>query len=190
MTHSGTRTIESPRLILRRFAAEDDRAMFENWASDKEVTKFLTWPAHGSVEVSKWVLGDWISHYGEENYYQWAIVPKMLGQPIGSIAGVRLEEATGVVEIGYCIGKNWWHQGYTSEALAAVIGFFFDEVDANRVEARHDVNNPNSGGVMRKCGMQFEGVQWKAGRNNQGICDVCVYSILREDRWMHYDQTG
>lgn len=181
MEHKGTKRIETPGLILRRFEAGDEGAMFHNWASDPEVTKFLSWPTHGSLEVSKWVVDDWISHYSEDNYYQWAIVPKGLGQPIGSMAGVRQEDAIGAVEIGYCIGKKWWHQGYTSEALAAVIGFFFDEVGMNRLEARHDANNPNSGAVMRKCGMRFEGLQRKAGRNNQGICDICVYGILRED---------
>ena len=52
MKHQGTKTIETPRLILRRFTLEDAPAMYRNWASDPEVTKFLTWPAHSSVEIS------------------------------------------------------------------------------------------------------------------------------------------
>lgn len=42
MKHQGTKTIETPRLILRRFTLEDAPAMYRNWASDPEVTKFLT----------------------------------------------------------------------------------------------------------------------------------------------------
>ncbi|MCI5861938.1 GNAT family N-acetyltransferase, partial [Bifidobacterium boum] len=41
MNHCGTYTIETKRLLLREFMVEDAEAMFQNWASDKEVTKFL-----------------------------------------------------------------------------------------------------------------------------------------------------
>ena len=182
MQHLGTLQIETQRLILRRFTLADAQAMYENWASDEDVTKYLTWPTHTNVGISAMVLQDWVSHYGEETYYQWAIVPKDVGMPIGSIAAVKLQEQIGAVEIGYCVGKNWWHQGYTSEALQAIIDFFLHLVEANRVEARHDANNPHSGGVMRKCGMTFEGRLRQADRNNQGICDACVYSILAYER--------
>lgn len=182
MKHLGTQKIETPRLILRRFTIEDAQPMFDNWASDPEVTKFLTWPAHGSVEVSQWVVNDWISHYEEDTFYQWAIVPKELDQPIGSISVVSRNDEAELVHIGYCIGKNWWHRGIMTETLQAVIDFFFDEVGVNRVETRHDPNNPNSGAVMRKCGMKYEGTLRQSDRNNQGICDAAWYGILREDR--------
>ena len=182
MKHSGTQRLETPRLLLRPFVLEDAAAMYANWASDPEVTKYLCWPTHASVEVSQAVLADWVSHYSEENYYQWAIVPKELGQPIGSIAAVRMNDRVGKVEIGYCIGQTWWHRGYMTEALSRVIGFFFGEVGANRVEACHDPRNPHSGAVMAKCGMAFEGTQRQAGTNNQGLCDLSWYAILAEDR--------
>lgn len=81
------------------------------------------------------------------------------------------------VEIGYCIGRKYWNKGITSEALASLIKFFFEEVEVKRVEARHDSNNPNSGKVMEKCGMKYEGKRIKADRNNTGICDVSLYGL-------------
>ena len=57
----------------------------------------------------------------------------------------------------------------------------FEIVGVNRIQARHDVNNPNSGGVMRKCGMVYEGTMRQSDRNNQGVCDSCIYGILRSD---------
>ena len=182
MNHLGTKTIETSRLILRRFTLEDVQAMYRNWASDPAVTKYLTWPTHTSEEVTHRVLSDWVSHYSEENYYQWAIVLKDLGQPIGSIAVGHMNDRVNSVEIGYCMGKNWWHQGIMTEALNAVIDFFFEEVGANRVEACHDPNNPNSGAVMKKCGMTYEGTHRQASRNNQGICDLSWYAILASGR--------
>ena len=68
-----------------------------------------------------------------------------------------------------------------AEALKAVIDFFMAEVGANRVYARHDTANPNSGRVMKKAGMTFEGVLRRSGRNNQGIVDLAYYSILRSE---------
>lgn len=182
MNHQGTRWIETERLILRQFTLDDAPAMYRNWAGNPEVTKYLTWPAHGSVEISRMVLADWGSHYGEKNYYQWAIVPKDLGEPIGSIAAVHLNDRVGKVEVGYCVGPNWWHQGIMTEALNAVIHFLLEEVGTNRVEACHDPNNPHSGDVMRKCGMTYEGTQRQAGINNQGLCDLSWYAILASDR--------
>ena len=179
MNHFGTKELRTERLILRHFRVSDAEAMYRNWASDPDVTKFLTWPTHSDVSISRMVLECWVKEYSQKNCYQWAIV--FDGEPIGSIAAVSVSDCDEKVEIGYCIGKSWWHRGIVSEALTEVIRFFFEEVGANRIEAKHDSNNPNSGGVMRKCGMQYEGTLRQANRNNQGICDSCVYAILRSE---------
>lgn len=182
LTHKGTKTIETKRLLLRAFQPGDGRLTYENWASDPEVTKYLTWPAHSSVEISEMVLSDWMSHYGEDHYYQWAIVLKDLDQPIGSISVVHQNDQLRKAEVGYCIGKAWWYQGVVTEALRCVMDYLFDEVGMNRIEARHDPNNPHSGNVMKKCGMKYEGTMRQADRNNQGICDACLYALLAEER--------
>lgn len=182
MKHLGTVTIETPRLILRRFTLEDAQAMYDNWASDPEVSKYLTWPAHRSVDVSRTVLEAWVADYEKEDNYQWAIELKSLGQPVGSISVVSHNDRARLVHIGYCMGKAWWHQGIMPEALKAVMDFFFQEVGVNRVESRHDPNNPNSGRVMQKCGMKYEGTFRQSDWNNQGICDASWYALLAEDR--------
>lgn len=181
MEHQGTRTIETERLILRRFTMEDAQPMFENWASDPEVTKYLTWPPHKDVEISRKVLQDWISSYEKPVFYQWAIVLKDFGQPIGSIAVVEQDERAQKAHIGYCIGKNWWHQGVMSEALKAVMAFLFLEVGFQRLDSRHDPKNPHSGAVMRHCGMEYEGTFRRSDWNNQGICDASWYAAFQED---------
>ena len=181
LTHKGTQRIETARLILRPFTTDDAQAMFSNWASDAEVTTFMTWPAHESVEISRMVLEDWVKSYENLESYQWAIELKALGQPVGSISVVNQRQDIGEMEIGYCIGKSWWHQGITTEALNAVIDFLFREVGANRLTARHDPRNPHSGNVMKKCGMVYEGTTRQSDRNNQGLCDASHYAILRCD---------
>ena len=180
LIHKGTQALQTPRLTLRPFVADDAKAMFTNWAGDPEVTNFLTWPTHNSLEVSQWVCNDWVSHYTEPDYYQWAIVYN--GQPIGSIAIVEHDDRIGKAQIGYCIGRNWWHMGIVSEALKAVMYFLFDEVGFDRIEARHDVRNPHSGNVMKKCGMKYEGTLRQSDWNNQGVCDACWYALLKSER--------
>ena len=153
--------------------------MFDNWASDPEVTKYLTWPAHSSVDVSRFILADWMKHYAEPDFYQWAIV--LDGHAIGSIAVVSHNDRAEVAHIGYCLGQKWWHMGIMSEALKAVMDFLFDEVGYQRIESRHDPRNPHSGGVMRKCGMQFEGRMRQKLMNKGRYVDVDLYAILRCD---------
>ena len=181
LKHKGTQPIETKRLILRRARMEDAEAMFRNWANDPDVTKFLTWPPHESVEVTKTLLSAWVESYENDDYYQWMIVIKETGEPIGSIMASTMGRAQSA-HIGYCIGKAWWHQGIMSETLQAMIDFLFDTVGYHRVESMHDRNNPHSGGVMKKCGMKYEGTLRQADRNNQGICDACYYSILSDER--------
>lgn len=180
LKQKGTQTIVTERLILRRFRREDAKAMYENWASDDEVTKFMSWPSHGDLAISEWVINDWLASYENDDYYQWGI--EFDGQVIGSIGVVSMNTDVEKAEIGYCIGKAWWHRGIMPEALKAVMDYLFDEVGFQRLEAGHDPRNPNSGRVMRKCGMQYEGTLRNFGRNNQGICDVSIYALLRNER--------
>lgn len=182
MKHLGTKDLETDRLKLRRFELSDAEAMFKNWASDPEVTKYLTWPPHKDVSVSESILKEWIAQYEDDAFYQWAIVLKSNGnEPIGSISIVKMDERINMVHVGYCIGRNWWHQGITSEALAALVRFFFKEIKVNRIEARHDPRNPNSGKVMKKCGLIYEGTIKQGDWNNQGICDYSIYGLIAED---------
>lgn len=183
MKHQGTARLDSERLLLRPFILEDAESMFNNWAQDEEVTKFLTWPVHADVSVTEQVLDSWIKQYDDLAYYQWAIVLKEISVPIGSISVVnQIDERIQAAEIGYCIGKKWWHTHITSEALKLVMDYLFDQVCVNKIIAKHDTNNPCSGLVMKKCGMVYEGTTRQDGWNNQGLCDLAHYGLLKTER--------
>lgn len=181
MEHKGTMRIETSRLILREFSMDDVEAVFHNWESDDKVTEFLRWPTAQSISETESVLQEWVDNYADKSFYQWAIVPKDFGEPIGTISVVGMDEKTEKVHIGYCIGSKWWKKGYTSEAFLAIIPFFFQEVKVKRIESQHDPNNPNSGKVMKKCGLKYEGTMKKADWNNKGIVDACMYGLVAED---------
>ncbi len=181
MEHKGTVTLETERLILRRFASSDAESAFKNWTSNDNVTRFLRWQTHADISVTRGYISYLLENYNKPDFYDWAIELRSLGEPIGSIGAVELRENIGAAEIGYCIGEKWWRQGVASEALTAVMRFFFEEVGANRVYSEHDVNNPNSGKVMQKCGMKYEGTLRQADRNNTGLCDTAVYGLIKEE---------
>lgn len=181
MIHLGTKELQTERLTLRKFTLNDATDAFKNWCNNDQVTKFLTWPTHSNLSITEYVVNDWIKSYEHDNFYQWAIVLKELNEAIGTISIVEINEKTNSVQIGYCIGDNWWNRGIVTEAFSAIIPFLFEELKVNRVEARHDPNNPNSGRVMTKCGLKYEGTSRQSDYNNKGIVDVAYYGILASE---------
>ena len=70
MKHLGTVQLETDRLILRRFTADDAESVFNHWASDEEVTRYLTWPAHKSIDVSRGFMDYCVAGYANSSFYQ------------------------------------------------------------------------------------------------------------------------
>lgn len=180
MQHQGTQQIETTRLILRPLRMEDAEAMYHNWTSSQEVTKFLTWPAHSDVETTQDVLKTWIELYQQPDFYQWGITLKANpSEPLGTISVVATDERIAAMEVGYCLGEQWWGQGIMSEALLAITTFLFDTIGVNRLESRHDPKNFGSGAVLRKAGFLYEGLRLQSDWNNQGVCDTCLYGLVK-----------
>ena len=168
MRHAGTQEIETPRLLLRRLAPADAPAMYRNWASDPAVTRFLRWEPHKDEIETFALLAAWEELYPNPDYYQWCLVDKATGAVFGSIsicnglAGEPEAAATwrrlgfdtsqGEWEPGYCIGRAWWGKGYTTEALNAVVDYWFTRTDSTWLACFHAVGNPASGRVMQKAG--------------------------------------
>ena len=182
MKHIGTTTLETERLILRRFTIEDAEAMFNNWASDEEVTKFLTWPTHRTIEDSKWFINFCLDNYSNLSFYNWGMELKETHELIGNISIVNVFEETSSMELGWVIGKKYWGNEYAPEAARKVFDTMFDIVGINCMVAEHDVNNQKSGKAMQKIGMKFEGIIRQCRKNNQGIVDCARYSLIKSER--------
>ena len=181
LNHKGTNIIETERLILRPFRSEDAPVVFRNWAGDREVPRYLTLNVHRSVADTENVVNMWVAQYNDIKTYNWVIVLKELGEPIGSIDVCRIYDNIDGAEIGYCIGKPWWGKGIMTEAFSSIIPYLF-EVGFNRIEAAHAVKNPASGRVMEKCGLKYEGTFRQFFRSTAGeLLDLSFYSILRDE---------
>lgn len=181
MNYKGTTRLETNRLILRQFKITDAQAVFENYASSDDVTKYTTWETYHDIDAVRNYLSSLIESYKDGKTFNWAIELKNENKVIGSIGAKKLDENVSKIEVGYCIGEKWWNQGIATEALKEIIRFLFEEVGLNRIEAYHDVRNLASGRVMQKCGMKCEGILRQFYPFNGGVSDVYIYSILKDD---------
>lgn len=172
--------IKTARLTLRKFNS-DDLKPFNAWSRNPAVTKFLKWPPHMGITISKLALDSWIDAYNDPSFYNWAIVLNEANEAIGSITVVNQNEKKKSMEIGFCIAEERWGNGYTTEALKAVIAYLFTHTRVNRIECKHDPNNTRCKGVLLKSGLTYEGTLREASFNNTGVCDLSYYSILRRE---------
>jgi len=182
LNHIGTNSIETVRLLLRRFKVEDAEDMYTNWAGDAEVCKFLSWGPHANVDISRRRILNWSSNYDHNNFYVWAIELKSMRMVIGSISVEFSSDSSRTCEVGYCIGKQYWNRGIMTEALQTVLHYLCYEIGYQKVKAKHDVLNPASGRVMKKAGMKFEKMERQLGLRRDGsVYDCLVYSKLISD---------
>lgn len=178
---NNTKNLETERLILRKFEIEDAEGMFNNWANDPEVNKFLAWPLHKDVEETKSVISKWISKY-EEGSYNWIVETKDTHEVIGSICEEGKSVKHKTISLGYCYGSKFWNKGYASEVLKRVIEYLLNEEDFYLVEANHRSSNPASGKVMQKAGMKYDGTLRERRINPDGSrADMVCYSIKKEE---------
>lgn len=182
MTQKGTVTLETERLILRRFTIDDAEQMFRNWANDADVVRYMLYDRCDTIEATRKHIEQWLHYFDEPGARElFAILLKTTGEIIGTIDYAELDLEARSAEAGYQIGKQWWGAGYATEALRAVIAYCFEEVNLNRIWADYDTRNIASGRVMQKAGMLYEGTfrQCKVRRGEP--ISKSQYAILAED---------
>ena len=146
-------TLETDRLILRPFELDDAESMFNNWASDDEVTKYLTWNTHKSIEETKEILAFWVNQYEKEERINFAIVYKENNELIGGIDVVGYLE--GVPVIGYNLSRKYWNKGIMTEACKKVIELLFS-LNHEKIIIEAMVENIGSNRVIQKCGGVYD----------------------------------
>ena len=146
-----TPTLNTERLILRKFTEDDLEALYAIY-SDEEVNRFLPWfPLKNLEETRTFFEERYETQYEKPQAYAYAICMKTDNVPIGYI-NVDMEDHH---DFGYGLRKEFWHRGIVTEAARAVI----EQVKMDGlpyITATHDRNNPRSGGVMRNVGMKYQ----------------------------------
>ncbi len=147
--------IETLRLVLRRAVPEDAPAIFERYAHDPEVTRYLTWRPNESVEQTQDFLRSGADVWERGEAFRWAIVPKDEPRPIGMI---DLRPRDHRAEIGYVLARAFWRRGYMTEAAQELVNWALSQSRIYRVWAVCDVENTNSAKLLERIGMRREGV--------------------------------
>ena len=170
--------LQTERLRLRAVRREDAQRIFDYWASDPEVTKYLTWPPHSSVEVTELVMDRWLAEYDKPDVYRYGIELKESGALIGMIYVVHFTDGCPV--IGYCSGRPTWGRGYMTEALKALCARLFED-GYRTILIRAIDENIGSNRVIQKAGFRFTGsVTGPISPEKPEIVTVNEYRLDRE----------
>lgn len=174
-------TLETKRLLLRKYKKEDMDDLYE-YASDEEVTRYLTFETYKNMEDANQYIQTLLEKYRNGNEVSpWAIEWKQNHKMIGSIGINQWDIENYYIQIGYVLNKKYWNQGIMTEALKTVIDFAFKNMNIERIELTHDVRNIGSGKVMLKNGLKQEGILRKSKYIKGEFIDCFYYSILREE---------
>lgn len=146
---------ETERLLLRKPRLEDAQAIFEGWAQDPEVTRYLTWRPHERIEQTQEFIRSCIRSWEGATRFPYIITLKETGEVIGMI-DPRIEGPK--IGIGYIAARPHWGKGYMPEATRALIDLAFQQPSIYRVYATTDLENIASRRVLEKVGMQCEGI--------------------------------
>ncbi len=171
--------IETERLIIRNFNLSDADDMYNFWASDDIVTKYLRWTTHQNVEESLEVIRRFIDDTASS--LNLAIVLKETKHAIGSIALYNRDERLKKASIGYCISRHFWNRGITTEALNAIIKYAFTTLDHETLCCCHNMENPSSGRVMTKCNMRYVGIISSNDNKSNKEIHECWYELTKTE---------
>jgi len=134
---------------------EDAEAIFSSYACDTEVTKYLVWKPHESIETTRDFLRQCFASLEAGDELSWVITRKEDGRILGMIG---LYPRHFKAALGYVLARSFWNQGYATEAVCAVVEWAHARAEIHRVWAVCDVENQASARVLEKAGMQREGL--------------------------------
>ena len=147
--------IETPRLILRSPLIDDASAIFEQYAQDEAVTKYMTWRSHSMIETTQKYLEECLNDMAARTAWYWMIVPTQENKAVGMI---RLQFHNHRAELGYVLARPYWNQGFMTEALQPLVDWTLARPSIYRVWAVCDIENTASARVLEKVGMTREGI--------------------------------
>ncbi|WP_345434884.1 GNAT family N-acetyltransferase [Actinoallomurus vinaceus] len=149
------RTLETPRLILRPLTPED----FEDYAAmlgDPEVGRFLFAQGGMSREDAWRSLALFLGHQQIRGFSNFAVVEKDTGCFVGRVGPWQPLGWPGL-ELGWCLVRRFWGQGYAAEAAGAALQYCFDDLEATEVVSLVRVGNTRSVRVAERIGHQYQG---------------------------------
>ena len=166
--------LQTQRLKLRQIRFEDLYDYYERIGSDGEVTRYLNFEPHQEIGESIASIEKTLARYAEGGCYRWGIALREDDSLIGVFELLRFDEEEHSCSFAYMLGRQWWGQGYATEAMKEVFRFAGEELGIRKIVADHMAPNLASGAVMRKAGMVQVGVipgkYEKQGQRYDAVC--------------------
>ena len=172
--------MRTQRLCFRQLTLDDKEAIF-HYASDPEVTQYVLFPTHRSMDDTINFIQMNLQKYANHEIACWGVALNSNSLLIGTADFVWWSPEHRKAEVGYCFAKEYWNQGYATEALQGLISFGFEYMDLNRIEARCFEVNKASSRVMEKAGMSKEGLLRESLLAKGRIRNIMMYSILQRE---------
>jgi ribosomal-protein-alanine N-acetyltransferase len=147
--------LQTERLRLRKPLMQDAEEIFNKYAQDPDVTKYLTWRPHRNVDETRGFVRACLQAWDEGKSFHWVIVRQEDNQLLGMIT-TRVDDYKW--ELGYVLSRSFWGMGYMTEAVKKLVDWALRQEGICRVWSVCDVDNLASARVMEKAGMQREGV--------------------------------
>ena len=177
--------LSTQRLVLRPWDVSDAQALYDI-AGDPEVGRIGGWKPHASVEESSKIIS---SSYSDPNTL--AIISRSSNTPIGCI---RLNTEPELIrkgpkdaEVSYWIGRRYWNNGYTTEAVEEIIRYAFEDLKLSKIWCQCAEDNVGSLHVQSKCGFRID---HRAVSYNEYMGEVTVVvSVLSRKDWLKTRRT-
>ncbi|MFK4085391.1 GNAT family N-acetyltransferase [Kribbella sp. NPDC020789] len=173
-----TPTISTDRLLLRPFEDSDADALFE-LHSNAHVLRYWDSPPWTERSRADRFLATCRQLAAEGTGARLAVDRD--GAFIGWCSFSQWNPEYRSASLGYCFGEAAWGHGYATEAARAVLGWAFETLDLNRVQAEADTRNIASGRVLEKLGFVREGTLREDCIVNGDVSDSWVYGLLRRE---------
>jgi [ribosomal protein S5]-alanine N-acetyltransferase len=141
--------LETARLVLRRPLLSDAAEIFERYASNAEVTRFLAWPRHQSVQDTEAFVRFSAQEWDKCPAGPYLIFSRADGRLLGS-TGLGFQSPEEAMT-GYVLARDAWGQGFATEALTAIVDLA-PRVGATRLFALCHPEHVPSRRVLEKCG--------------------------------------
>lgn len=172
---------ETERLLLRDFRLGDVPAVHV-YATDPEVVRYMTWGPN-TPEVTREVIDRFIGRQASWPRAQLdlAVEVRATGAMIGVVSLHQADMDNSA--FGYCYNRDYWGQGYGTEAAQALAEIAFTRLGHHRIWATCDVRNRGSYRIMEKLGMRREGLLRQDTKAHDGWRDSYLYAILA-DEWL------
>ena len=150
--------LETERLILRRWTADDAGVLFAMCSDPQTMRHIGDGKAWDDLERARLWLRRVEASYAERGYGPWAVVEKATGKVIGS-CGFSYLPALSEIDFGYVFAREHWGRGFATEAARAAFRYGFEQLGFEEVTANTDMEHFVSRRILEKIGFEYRGVR-------------------------------